>query len=45
MVHSLVSIHFDSPQLGIQEKQTVQNFRLFIQRYAQFLFLRKMVWD
>ena len=36
VVCSLVSIYFDSPQFGIQWKQTVENFRLMIQRYAQF---------
>ena len=38
---SLVSIYFESPQLGIQYQQVVQQFRLLIQRlliqrYAQF---------
>ena len=28
--------YFDKSKLGIQQKQTVQNFRLLIQRYAQF---------
>ena len=29
--------YFDSPQLSIQQKQAAQNFRLLIERYAQFL--------
>ena len=33
---SLVSMHFDIRQLGIQQKQTVSNFRVLIQRYPQF---------
>ena len=41
MICSLVSKYFDSPQLAIQWKQTVQNFRLLILRYAQFEFFRK----
>ena len=34
MLCSLVSVYFDSPQLGLQYKQTAWNLRLFIQRYA-----------
>ena len=41
MVFSVVSITFDSSQLGIQLKQNIQNFRRFIQRYDQFWFFRK----
>ena len=41
MIGSLVSITFDSPKLGKQSKQNIQNFRIFIQRYAQFWFFRK----
>ena len=37
MVYSLLLIYFDSPQLVIQLKQTALNFRLLIQRYAEFL--------
>ena len=37
----LISIYFDSPQLGIQLKQTVWNYSLCIQRYVQFCFFRK----
>ena len=34
--------YFDSPQLGKQtNKKTVYNFRLLIQRYADFYFFRK----
>ena len=36
VVCSLVSISLDSPQIGIEQKQIVKNFRLLIQRYAQF---------
>ena len=41
MVCSFVLIYFDSHQLCIQWKQTVFNFRLLIERYAQFWFFRK----
>ena len=41
VVCSLVSKNFYSPQLDIQSKQTAQNFRILIQRYAQFWFFRK----
>ena len=41
MLCSLVSIHFDILQLGIQQKRTLQNLRLLIQRYAQFWLFRK----
>ena len=41
MAYSLFSIHSYSPQLGIQSKQNVQNFRLLLQIYAQFEFFRK----
>ena len=41
MLCSLILIYFDSPQLGIQEKQTVQNLRLLIQRCAQSWVFRK----
>ena len=37
----LISIYFDSPQLGIQWKQIVYIFRLLVRRYAQFLSFRK----
>ena len=40
-VCSLVSKYIDSPQLGIQQKQTVEVFRLLIQRYFQFWFFLK----
>ena len=36
VVCSLVSISLDSPQIAIEQKQIVKNFRLLIQRYAQF---------
>ena len=36
VVCSLVSIFFDSPQLGIQQKQTAKTFRLLSQRCSQF---------
>ena len=44
-VCTLVSIYFDSPQLGIQSKQTVLNFRLFIdpEIYSNLIF-QKRVW-
>ena len=38
MICGLVSVYFDSPQFGIQQKQ---NSRLLIQRYDQFWFFRK----
>ena len=40
---SLVSIYFDSLQLGLQKKKkkSVWNFSQLIQRYAQFSFFRK----
>ena len=38
MVRNLVSIALD---LHVQQKQTVQNFRLLSCRYAQFYFLEK----
>ena len=41
MVGSLVSIIFNSPHLGKQVKQNIQNFRILIQRYAQFWFFGK----
>ena len=41
MLCGLVSISLDSPQLGLQQKQTVQNLKLLIQRYAQFGYSRK----
>ena len=41
MVCSLVSITFDSPQLGKQLRQNIQSFRILIQRYTQFWFFRK----
>ena len=43
-VCSLPSIYLDSLQLGIQLKQTLKNFKLLIQRNAQFQFLRRGVW-
>ena len=36
-----LQLSFDRSQLGIQQKQTVSNFRLLIQRYAQFWLFRK----
>ena len=39
MVLSLVWINFDSPELGKQWKQNIQNF--IILRYVQFWFLKK----
>ena len=41
VVCSLVSIYFDNPQLAKQQKQNIQNFRILIQRYAQFWFFKK----
>ena len=41
MVSSLLLIYLDCPKLGIQSKQTPLNFKLLIQRYAQFCFLDK----
>ena len=41
MVCRLVSIYFDSPQVDIRYTQTIWNFRIVIQRYAQFSFLEK----
>ena len=41
MVCNLVSIYFDTRQVSIQQKQSALNFRLLIQRYAQFWFFRK----
>ena len=41
MVCNLVLIYFDCPQLCIQQKQTIKNFRLLIQRYGQLWFFRK----
>ena len=41
MVYSLVSIYFSSPQLCIQQKQTIQNFRELIQNMLNFYFLEK----
>ena len=41
MVCSFILIYFGSHQLCIQWKQTVYNFRLLIERYAQFWFFRK----
>ena len=43
MVCSIVSIHLVRPQLGMQRKQTTQNFRLLIQRHTEFWFSRKTV--
>ena len=42
MVYSLVSIYFDSVELGMQYKQTAANFMLLIQRnILNFDFFRK----
>ena len=41
VVCSLVSIYFDSPQPGVQQKQPVKKFWQLIQRYAQFWFFKK----
>ena len=41
MICSLVSITFDSPQVGKQLKQNIYNFRILIHRYAQFVHLHK----
>ena len=41
MICNLVSIYFNSPQLGIQLKKAVWNSRILIQRYAQFWFFKK----
>ena len=41
VVYNLVSISFDSLQLGMQLKETVLNFRLLIRRYSQSWFFRK----
>ena len=38
---NLVSITFNSPQLGKQLKRNILNFRTLIQRYAQFRVLEK----
>ena len=35
VIFRLVSIRFNIPLLGIQQKQTVQNLRLLIERYTQ----------
>ena len=40
MVCSVISLYFDSPLISIQQKQTVKNFTLLIQRYT-FDFLDK----
>ena len=40
MVCSVISLYFDSPLISIQQKQTVKNFTLLIQRYT-FDFLNK----
>ena len=36
MVSNLVSKYFGSPRLGHTIKNVIENFRLLIQRYAQF---------
>ena len=41
MICSLVSITFDSPQVGKQLKQNIYNFRILIHKYAQFVHLHK----
>ena len=41
VVCSFVSIYLDRPQLDMQQKQTVWNFRLLVNRYAQFWLFRK----
>ena len=41
MVYSLVSIYFDSLQLGMQYKETVLNLRLLIQELKNFDLLEK----
>ena len=43
VICNLISMYFDGPQLRIQQKQTVKNFRLLIQRYAQFWLLKKFL--
>ena len=44
MVYSLVSIYFDSLQLGMQYKETVLNLRLLIQELKNFDLLEKGPW-
>ena len=45
VVSSLFSTYFNSPQLGVEQKQTVQNLGKYILRYAQFwFFLHCILW-